>query len=379
MNVVRALPRPERPTLDHAQRARLTSELQELSGAAVTTSGDDRWPTAFGAERLLFGSQFLCLPGLLPGRHVTVRLEGINGVGSIKGRAAYAMVRSLEITGMLRPGGHVVESSSGNLGVALAALCCQRGYRFTCVTDPNTSSHVTDLIEAYGSTVVQVHERDENGGYLATRLRTVQTVLAGDPLAVWPNQYGNEANLLAHEATTAPEIAAGVPHLSVLAVGAGTTGTLGGCTRWFRRHRPDVAVIAIDSVGSVTFGGPPSPRRIPGLGTSSRPPIADNATPHHIHHVAEIDGVRMCHHVRDRFGVMVGGSTGSVLAGVHQLGRLWALGTTVVAIGPDMGEKYLSSVYDEGWVTRHLGGAPRPASHRPDARPATERPAARSA
>jgi cysteine synthase A len=159
--------------------------------------------------------------------------------------------------------------------------------------------------------------------------------------------------------TTAPAIAREFPQLDVLFVGAGTTGTLMGCARYFQQrneqgHRP-VHVVAVDAVGSVTFGTEAAPRMIPGLGTSVRPAQLDESFIDEVIHVEEEDTVRACRRMA-RNGFLFGGSTGTVVSGAMSwLAANDAPGLTAVAIAPDLGERYIDTIYDDGWVTEALG------------------------
>jgi N-(2-amino-2-carboxyethyl)-L-glutamate synthase len=305
---------------------------------------------------------------------VYLKLEGLNPAGSVKLRPAMWMITRLEAEGRLRPGrNHVVESSSGNLGIALALVCKVKGYKFTCVTDPNVNPWAVKVMQAYGASVVVVRERDDEGGYLGTRIREIRRMLDADPHLVWTNQYANPANAGAHYALTAREIHQAFPHLDYLFVGAGTTGTLVGCARYFARHSPRTKVIAVDAVGSVTFGGPAGPRHIPGLGTSRRPEIADLHEPHTVVHVAERDAVLTCKRLLDNHGLLAGGSTGSVLAAVERYPI--PAGNSVVAISPDLGDRYVDTLYDPAWVDARFPAPPGPFgvsgghSHRPRSAP----------
>jgi cysteine synthase len=133
-------------------------------------------------------------------------------------------------------------------------------------------------------------------------------------------------------------------------VGAGTTGTLMGCARYFREWRRPVRIVAVDSVGSVTFGGAPGRRMIPGLGTSVRPPLLDESLVDEVVHVEEEDAIRACHRLARR-GFLFGGSTGTVVSGaMGWLARHHAREFTAVAIAPDLGERYLDTVYQTNWV-----------------------------
>jgi cysteine synthase len=199
-----------------------------------------------------------------------LKCEGFNFAGSIKLKAAKEMVGAAEREGVLTPDSVLIESSSGNLAVALSMIAANKGLRFLCVTDPRCNLTTRRLVEALGSKVHVVSEPAEVGGYLGARIAYVERLCASDSRFVWLNQYANPGNWRAHHSTTAPEIATHWPELDVLFVGAGTTGTLMGCARFFRDwHRP-VTVVAVDAVGSVAFGGPSGRRMIPGLGTSVR-------------------------------------------------------------------------------------------------------------
>lgn len=283
---------------------------------------------------------------------VHLKLEGLNAAGSIKLKTALQLIDDLETSGRIGAGTQIVESSSGNLGVALALVCANRGYRFTCVTDPNTSRHAIRAMQAAGARVVRVDRRDAQGGYLATRIAWIREQVAHNPRWIWVNQYANPSNWRAHFRWTAPEIFSAYPNVDHLFVGAGTTGTLMGCLRYVRAHRLRTRVIAVDAVGSVTFGGPPGLRRIPGLGTSCRPPLCelpDAESPDTIVHVPEADTIRMCHALAEH-GLLTGGSTGSVLRAVQISSADIVASDTVVAIAPDMGDKYLDTLYDADWA-----------------------------
>src|SRR3954451_19805424 len=191
-----------------------------------------------------------------------LKCEGFNFAGSVKLKAATEMVEAAERDGVLTPDSVIVESSSGNLGVALSMLAASKGYDFLCVTDPRCNLSTRRLMEALGSRVHVITDPAPVGGFLGARIDYVQRLVAADDRYVWLNQYTNPGNWRAHYRRTAPAIARSFPRLDVLFVGAGTTGTLMGCARWFREWNRPVRVIAVDAVGSVTFGTPAAPRLV---------------------------------------------------------------------------------------------------------------------
>jgi cysteine synthase A len=302
---------------------------------------------------LLLGDIFLKVSGVLPQTPVHLKLEGFNMAGSIKLKPAIHMVEELERQGVLKPGKKVIESSSGNLGVALSLVCSCKGYPFVCVSDPNITSDNKRLIEAYGGEVLIAEERDPNHGYLQGRLSLIARLMEQDPALVWTNQYASAANKGAHSRWTGPEILREFPDLDVLVIGAGTTGTLMGCAEYVREAAPRVRIFAVDAEGSVTFGHPPGKRHIPGLGTSRRPELADPSVIDEILLIPEVETVGMCHWLLQRHQWLLGGSTGTVLAGVRRLSPLIRECETVVAISPDLGERYLDTVYNDEWLSKN--------------------------
>jgi cysteine synthase A len=143
--------------------------------------------------------------------------------------------------------------------------------------------------------------------------------------------------------------------LDVLFVGVGTAGTLMGCARYLRERKPRARIVAVDAVGSVTFGGPPGRRMIPGLGASVRPPQLDESYVDDVVFVEEADAIRACHRLASR-GFLFGGSTGTVVSGaLDWLGRRGRRHLTAVAIAPDLGERYLDTVYRAEWLRDAYG------------------------
>lgn len=290
------------------------------------------------------------------GHRLYLKCEGFNFAGSVKLKAAVEMISSAEKDGLLKPGSIIVESSSGNLGIALSMIAANRGYGFVCIVDPRCNPQTRRSMEAFGADVQVVKETDSDGGYLGTRIERVRRLCATGDRYVWLNQYANPANWRAHHRSTAPAIADRFPGLDVLFVGAGTTGTLMGCARYFRERSRPVLIVAVDATGSVTFGEPAQTRLIPGIGTSLRPELLDESYVDHVVHVSEPETIRACHRMVRR-GYLFGGSTGTVIAGALRWLEAhpeWR-DATAVAIAPDLGERYLDSIYQESWVWENYG------------------------
>ena len=293
------------------------------------------------------------------GQSLFLKCEAFNFPGSVKLKAANAMVEGAEKEGILKPGSALVESSSGNLGLALSVISANKGYDFVCVTDSRCNGAIMRHMQALGAHVhVITHAAPgSEGGLLGARISYVRALCASDKRYVWLNQYANPQNPNAHFRTTAPAITREFPQLDVVFIGAGTTGTLMGCARYLREWPRPVHVVAVDSVGSVTFGGAASRRMIPGLGTAIRPAQLDESFVDEVVLVEEADTIRTCRRLA-KHGFLFGGSAGTVVfAAINWLKQHNATDVTAVAIAPDLGERYVDTIYNNEWVQEHFGNA----------------------
>lgn len=314
-------------------------------------------PIVSGPHELLDTDVYIDLV-VPPDRHLLLRCEGFNFGGSVKMRTAAALVSAAERRGDLREDTVLIESSSGNLGVALSAVAAGRGIPFVCVTDIRCNPATIRAMRAMGAEVEVVAEPDPDGGLLGARKERVRSLCRDNPHYLWLNQYENPANWIAHYEGTAPAIGKRFPALDVLFVGAGTGGTLMGCARWFRDNGAAVRVVAVDVVGSANLGGPAAPRLIPGLGAHHPAPALDLSAVDDAVYVSEDDTIRTCRAMAAR-GFLMGGSTGTVVSGA----LAWLdrndpdRALTSVAIAPDLGDRYLDTVYDDQWVVDRYGPA----------------------
>ena len=288
-----------------------------------------------------------------PGPAVIAKLELVNPSGSMKDRSAtYILERGLA-DGTITPASRLIESSSGNFGIALATAARVHGLEFTCVVDPKTTPANLRILLRLGAEVELVTDADEHGCFLGARLRRVAELCRERPGSVWVNQYANDGNWLAHYHGTAAEILADLDRpIDCLVVPVSTTGTILGLARRLRGVFPALHVVAVDAAGSVIFGGPAGPRHVPGLGAGRRPEVLDPAYIDEVVWVSDRDAVAGCRALALSEGILAGGSSGAVVAAIERLRPGWPAGWQVVTVLPDRGDRYLDQVYDDDWVAR---------------------------
>lgn len=292
------------------------------------------------------------------------KVEKLNPGGSIKDRTALSMLTAALESGRIIPGRTtVVESSSGNLGIAMAQICNFHGVAFHCVTDPKVTSTNLALMRAYGAEVEVVERPDEaTGEYLPARIRRVDELISRLPDAWWPNQYANPSNARAHHRTV-QEILTAVPGLTHLFVTTGSCGTLRGCSEGLAMAgRRNVQIIAVDSCASRIFGEPPgrSTRIIPGHGAAVRPPLMVDGLADWLVRVSDADCVVGCREMLRRESLLLGGSSGAVLTAAMRFAPLLPDSARCALILPDGGERYLDTIYDPSWVRQRIGPLPEP-------------------
>lgn len=284
-------------------------------------------------------------------REVYLKLEGENPAGSVKDRTAYALVEHLEGSGRLTRDSVVIESTSGNLGVALALICRARGYRFVAVVDPKSTRENVERVRAFGGEVVEVHEADASGGYLLGRLRCVQEMCRSSARYVWTDQYSNAANPAVHYARTAPEIYRQMNgSVDAVFVAVSTGGTLAGVGRFFRERSPSTRVVGVDAKGSVVFGGTPGPRRLTGIGSAQRSAFITRDVYDEYMLVGDEEAFAFCRALDDATGIRVGGSAGAVLAACARYLRAHPCVRRAVCLCADRGENYASTIYNDLWL-----------------------------
>ena len=284
---------------------------------------------------------------------VIAKLEMLNPGGSMKDRPARFIVEQGLRDGTLRRGMRLVESTSGNLGVALAMVASLHDLSFTAVVDPKTSPANLRLLKLYGADVEMVTEPDEAGGYLHTRVRRARELVDSMPDAVQVNQYANELNWRSYHETAGQEILDAVDGpIDYLVAAVSTTGSIQGVARRLRRAHPALKVVAVDAVGSVIFGAPPSPRHLPGFGASRVPEILAPEEIDDVLHVGDAESVAGCRRLLETEKIFAGGSSGAVVAGIEHLVSRLHQPARIVTMLPDRGERYLDLVYNDDWVAK---------------------------
>lgn len=281
---------------------------------------------------------------------VVAKMELLNPGGSIKDRPALYMLQEGLKSGLIHKDSHIVESSSGNLAIALAMACKIYGLKFTAVIDPKIASANLQMLKLYKANIEMVSEKDQNGGYLKTRIDTVQRLCRQLPNAVWINQYANPNNWKSHYYGEAEEIINQIDHsIDYLVVGASTSGTIMGVSRRLKEKFPHLKVIAVDIVGSVLFGGHSGPREIPGIGASTVPALLSPDEIDDVIYVDDYESALGCRELLEHEGIFAGGSSGSSISAIKKLIPTIPSGSCVLTLLADRGDRYLDLVYDEEW------------------------------
>ena len=288
------------------------------------------------------------------GSEIMVKLESGNPAGSIKDRPALSIVEEAELTGRLRPGGTIVESTSGNFGKSLAMIGAVRGYRVVIVVDPKTSPSVANFCRACGARLEMVDTPDELGGYQKPRVERVRELLEEIPGAFWPDQYNNEANPRAHEDSTAAEIAREVGEIDVLVATVSTGGHTSGLARALKRIYPRMTAVAVDAHGSSIFGTPYHPYLIRGIGLSWQPDNADPRAVDWLHQVSDIEAFTTCRSLARHEGMFVGESAGAAAFAAASR-AMYEGDRRILVMAADSGVNYVTESYDDEWVRERTG------------------------
>ena len=278
---------------------------------------------------------------------ILAKVEAFQPAGSVKDRVAKAMLDDGEAKGLLTPGTVIIEPTSGNTGIALAALAAVRGYRLILVMPETMSVERRQLMKAYGAELVLTEGAKGMKGALAK----VQELAAAIPNHFLPRQFENPVNAAVHQATTGPEIwadTAGAVDLFV--AGVGTGGTITGVGEFLKSRKRTVQVVAVEPADSpVLSGGKPGPHKIQGIGAGFVPDVLRRGIYDQVIPVGNEEAFAAARELARTEGILVGISSGAALHAAYALARLPEhKGKTIVALLPDTGDRYLSTpVFDD--------------------------------
>ena len=270
------------------------------------------------------------------------KAECFNAAGSVKDRVARELIEDAERSGRLRPGGTVVEPTSGNTGVGLALVCALKGYRLILTMPESMSVERRKLLRALGAQLVLTPATEGMGGAIAK----AEQILAGTEGAVLAGQFVTPANPAAHRKTTAPEIwtqTGGA--VDIFVAGVGTGGTITGVGSYLKERKPDVKITAVEPAGSaVLSGGKPGPHGLMGIGAGFVPDVLDVSLLDEIVRVTEGEAYEAARALARTEGLLAGISSGAALHAALQIAkREENAGKTVVVLLPDTGERYMST------------------------------------
>ncbi|EWM65903.1 MULTISPECIES: cystathionine beta-synthase [Micromonospora] len=285
---------------------------------------------------------------------VLAKVEYVNPGGSVKDRIAMRMVEDAEKAGILRPGGTIVEPTSGNTGVGLALVAQLKGYRCVFVCPDKVSQDKQDVLRAYGAEVVvcptAVAPEDPRSYY------NVSDRLAREIPGAWkPNQYSNPANPRSHYETTGPELWKQTEgRITHFVAGVGTGGTISGIGRYLKEASEGrVKVIGADPEGSVYSGGTGRPYLVEGVGEDFWPETYDRKIADEIVEVSDKESFEMTRRLAREEGLLVGGSCGMAVVGALEVARKAGPDDVIVVLLPDGGRGYLSKIFNDKWMARY--------------------------
>jgi cystathionine beta-synthase len=284
---------------------------------------------------------------------ILAKLEMLNPGGSVKDRIGIRMIEAAEAAGLLKPGGTIVEPTSGNTGHGLAIAAAIRGYKCIFVMPDKMSQEKISLLRAYGAEVV-ICPTAVPPGSPESYYRVADRLAEEIPGAYQPNQYFNPENPKTHYETTGPEIWRQTDgKVDVFVTGVGTGGTITGAGRYLKEQNPDVMVVGADPEGSVYSGDEPRPYLVEGIGEDFWPGTFDPSVVDRYVQVSDKDSFRLARAITRQEGILVGGSAGTAVFAALRVARELDETKTIVVLLPDTGRQYLSKVYSDSWMLQH--------------------------
>jgi cystathionine beta-synthase len=288
------------------------------------------------------------------------KLEYLNPSGSVKDRMALFMIEDAEKRGLLKPGGTIVENSSGNTGAALAMVAAVKGYRCIITMPDKMSEEKRNLMKALGAEVIVTPTEvpaDSPKSYYSVARR----IAAETPNAWYPDQYNNPKNIEAHYHTTGPEVWRQMDgRIDYFVAGIGTGGTLSGAGKYLKERNPKMRIIAVDPEGSVFYGyfktgklPPPHVYKVEGIGEDYLVKDVDFDVIDDMVQVNDKDSFLMARRLAKEEGIFAGGSSGSAVWAALKVGETAGEGQNIVVILPDSGSRYLTKFYNDAWMKQY--------------------------
>ena len=304
---------------------------------------------------LIGNTPLLRLSRIQPGLRCTLlaKVEVMNPGGSVKDRIGIRMIEAAERSGALKPGGTIIEPTSGNTGVGLAIAAAIKGYKCIFIMPDKMSQEKISLLRAYGAEVVIAPTAvppDSPESYY----RVADRMTAQIPGAFQPNQYFNDDNPRTHYETTGPEIWKQTEgKITHFVAGVGTGGTISGTGRYLKEQNPDIVVVGGDPEGSIYTGSEPRPYLVEGIGEDFWPDTFDRTIVDRWVTVSDRDSFVMARRVTRREGLLVGGSGGTAMCAALEAARDLGPDDVMVVIIPDSGRGYLSKVFNDAWMLQN--------------------------
>lgn len=279
------------------------------------------------------------------------KLEGLNLFGSMKDRAALYTIKTLINSNLINVNTPIIESSSGNFAVSVAGICNCLGLSFTCVTDPLMNKTTRQIIEAFGANIITINEPDENNIYVTKRLEYINHALCDDKNLYWINQYDNPMIRDSYK-SLATEIINQKGDTEYIFIPVSSCGTIASISKYAKEINPYIKIVAVDLESSSIFRKPTTKQKLPGMGFNRAPGNLRYALVDEIIIVDELSCIMECRDILKQ-GLLVGPSSGGVIAAIKKFCSSLNHVPEIVAVFPDKGDRYVTNVFDDTWCYKN--------------------------